>query len=393
MGDPLPGRVVKDDPRNPKQEVGSFLERELSAASAANDSTAAPNRAAFHRKPARVQRGCPDITIASPAKAKFRMTSDRYITPTTHRATDRVAMNAIRESGRPNTAEVRGGQLLYARRLVADKGCLTCHGAPAAAPAAVKALYPRPQGYGYEEGKARRRDQRGDPAGFQPGQFRAALRQRGVAGPRGDGPGGPRPAAVHPPAGDRAGTPGAGVRAGGSQRRNRAPASPKVDFIEGEHVSRNEIHELNTAVKAMHLHRVPVPPDEQTLRITMETPDFATIAGMLAIYLHRARPRHRGGGRGLRRFRHLCAGAHRHGNAGKAAAVATIALVVLWITGLAVIGMDTGFDTGLLATKPKLLAKLTVVAVLTVNSLGLHLLAFPRMARPEPTRARRPCCQ
>ena len=26
----------------------------------------------------------------------------------------------------------------------------------------------------------------------------------------------------------------------------------KVDFIEGEHVSRNEIHELNTAVKAMH---------------------------------------------------------------------------------------------------------------------------------------------
>jgi hypothetical protein len=25
-----------------------------------------------------------------------------------------------------------------------------------------------------------------------------------------------------------------------------------VDFIEGEHASRNEIHELNTAVKAMH---------------------------------------------------------------------------------------------------------------------------------------------
>jgi hypothetical protein len=26
----------------------------------------------------------------------------------------------------------------------------------------------------------------------------------------------------------------------------------EVDFIEGEHASRNEIHELNTAVKAMH---------------------------------------------------------------------------------------------------------------------------------------------
>ena len=33
---------------------------------------------------------------------------------------------------------------------------------------------------------------------------------------------------------------------------NRVRTSIKVDFIEGEHVSRNEIHELNTAVKAMH---------------------------------------------------------------------------------------------------------------------------------------------
>jgi hypothetical protein len=76
---------------------------------------------------------------------------------------------------------------------------------------------------------------------------------------------------------------------------------------------------------------------------------------------------------------------------GKAASVATLALVVLWITGLAVIGMDTGFDTELLATKPKLLAKLSVVTVLTVNSLALHLLAFPRMAVPQADPSRRRC--
>ena len=71
------GVWVKDDPRDPKLEVGSFLERELSTASGANDSTTAPNAAAFHRKnPALVQRELSDITIASPARAKFRMTSE-----------------------------------------------------------------------------------------------------------------------------------------------------------------------------------------------------------------------------------------------------------------------------------------------------------------------------
>ena len=114
-----------------------------------------------------------------------------------------------------------------------------------------------------------------------------------------------------------------------------------------------------------------------------------TIARMLAIHLH-ARPAIAAVAAFLA-ISPSCAGVHRHGNAWKA--VATIALVVLWITGLAVIGMDTGFDTGLLATKPKLLAKLTVVAVLTVNSLGLHLLAFLRMAAPQANPGRRPCCR
>ena len=115
----------------------------------------------------------------------------------------------------------------------------------------------------------------------------------------------------------------------------------------------------------------------------METPDFMTIARMLAIYLHVLALAIAAVAVAFGDFAIFARERIDMGMLGKAAAVATIALVVLWITGLAVIGMDTGFDTGLLATKPKLLAKLTVVAVLTVNSLGLHLLAFPRMAAPQ----------
>ena len=62
---------------------------------------------------------------------------------------------------------------------------------------------------------------------------------------------------------------------------------------------------------------------------------------------------------------------------------ASIALAALWISGLTVIIMDIGFDLEQLAGKPKLLAKLTVVMVLTANSLALHWVAFPRFYLPQ----------
>jgi len=43
------------------------------------------------------------------------------------------------------------------------------------------------------------------------------------------------------------------------------------------------------------------------------------------------------------------------------------ALVGLWVTGLALIGVDTAFDWAVLLAKPKVLAKLTVVLLLTAN--------------------------
>ncbi len=67
----------------------------------------------------------------------------------------------------------------------------------------------------------------------------------------------------------------------------------------------------------------------------------------------------------------------------QAARFATLALGLLWVSGLAVIVLDIGLDLDVLASKPKLLAKLSVVTVLTINSLALHFLAFPRFATPQ----------
>lgn len=67
------------------------------------------------------------------------------------------------------------------------------------------------------------------------------------------------------------------------------------------------------------------------------------------------------------------------------------ALGVLWVTGLIVIGIDTGFDLAVLLTKGKLLAKFSVVILLTLNGLALHKWALPRLMAPtyEPERTAR----
>ncbi len=246
------GVWVKDDPRDPKLQVGSFLEREASSTAAGGDSTMS-NLAAFHRKnPALVQRELSDITMASPAKAKFRMTSDRFMNPNNAPSEfDKVAMNAIRESGATEYSEVRDGQLLYARRLVAEKGCLRCHGVPAEAPAAVAALYPGPQGYGYEEGKLAGVISVAIPLEFSFAGFVQRFDRQvwlalgaiavGVAG-------------LLLFIRQQVIVPVRKVREFALAASNSEPGAKldKVEFVEGEHASANEIHELNTAVKAMH---------------------------------------------------------------------------------------------------------------------------------------------
>lgn len=59
----------------------------------------------------------------------------------------------------------------------------------------------------------------------------------------------------------------------------------------------------------------------------------------------------------------------------------TGALIVLWLTGLALIGFAIGIDPDALIARPKLLAKLLVVVALTANGVALHAFAFPQLGR------------
>jgi hypothetical protein len=60
------------------------------------------------------------------------------------------------------------------------------------------------------------------------------------------------------------------------------------------------------------------------------------------------------------------------------------ALAVLWISGTGIVWIDTsGFDLSILTGKPKLLAKLLVVGVLTANGAVLHRFAFPMFGYPQ----------
>jgi hypothetical protein len=59
----------------------------------------------------------------------------------------------------------------------------------------------------------------------------------------------------------------------------------------------------------------------------------------------------------------------------------TGALIVLWLTGLALIGFAIGMDPDALMARPKLVAKLLVVIALTANGVALHAFAFPRLGR------------
>lgn len=67
---------------------------------------------------------------------------------------------------------------------------------------------------------------------------------------------------------------------------------------------------------------------------------------------------------------------------GKASHAVAWALVGLWLSGLAIIGVDTGFDGAAILAKPKLLAKLTVVLLLTANGFYLHRVVLPSLLHP-----------
>lgn len=59
-------------------------------------------------------------------------------------------------------------------------------------------------------------------------------------------------------------------------------------------------------------------------------------------------------------------------------------LAGLWLTGLSIIYLDTGFDLAIIATKSKLLLKLLCAAALTLNGMVLHHISFPVLSAKGP---------
>lgn len=58
-----------------------------------------------------------------------------------------------------------------------------------------------------------------------------------------------------------------------------------------------------------------------------------------------------------------------------------VLLAGLWISGLAILVLDTGLDPGRLLQQPKALAKLITATVLTLNGVLLQHWCFPRVER------------
>ncbi|MFH1803274.1 MAG: hypothetical protein ABID63_00105 [Pseudomonadota bacterium] len=63
------------------------------------------------------------------------------------------------------------------------------------------------------------------------------------------------------------------------------------------------------------------------------------------------------------------------------ASFTALLLLALWVSGLILIGMGTGFDVDAITSNGKVFAKLTVVTILTVNGVFLHFYAFPLFER------------
>jgi hypothetical protein len=59
----------------------------------------------------------------------------------------------------------------------------------------------------------------------------------------------------------------------------------------------------------------------------------------------------------------------------------SVILAALWLTGLAIIYIDTSFEPAVLLSKTKLVLKLACVITLTLNGIVLHHICFPVMTR------------
>lgn len=110
----------------------------------------------YHQKnPALIQREMSQITEKSNAKAKFRMTSDKFMNPdNAPNLFELSALEAIRAKPYANEFyQANDTELTYARGITATVNCMKCHDTPEKAPKAVREKYPSLRGYGYKPGE------------------------------------------------------------------------------------------------------------------------------------------------------------------------------------------------------------------------------------------------
>lgn len=107
----------------------------------------------FSKNPALAQREFSEVVAKSPARAKFRMTSDNWMNPANQPDEfEAKAIDTIRARQLNEYVEIRNGNYRYARKIVHAESCIACHGSAAAAPTDVTERYGSERGYGFKAG-------------------------------------------------------------------------------------------------------------------------------------------------------------------------------------------------------------------------------------------------
>lgn len=141
---------------------GNFLVRrvygaEAAASDAAGQRAALQHLEAYHWKnPALVQREVADVVASSGSAARYRLTARSVLNPNNAPdATEQEALRQLADGQRQEWWTTQGRELVYARTVIAQPSCLSCHGAPEKAPDFLRA---NPQfngggGFGYVAGQ------------------------------------------------------------------------------------------------------------------------------------------------------------------------------------------------------------------------------------------------
>ncbi len=154
----LPGSFLTRSVYAGSEQDGAVLQGTATNAGDGAERQAMQRVEAYHWKnPALVQREVADAMTAGGLRARYRMTARTVLNPNNApNAFETEALDALQaEPGRTEYWRVRGTQLLYARAVLAQKSCLTCH---ATAETAPEFLRNNPQfngggGFGYVEGR------------------------------------------------------------------------------------------------------------------------------------------------------------------------------------------------------------------------------------------------